>query len=150
MRPLSVVCISGLVLLMASYSPSAVPGCECSDYTVSELVRQPIIFIGEVVDGGITSTGEDPWRAAVDHVRFKVTEHYRGLPRTVQTVDLVLLHWPGMCAPIPYYVGKKYLVVPSKREKLLTDGPCLQGRDVERYSELVSEVRNHFKGNRVR
>lgn len=137
---------SVLVLLAAAYSALPLLACECRLLTICELIQQRTVFVGEVIDGGITSIREDPWYASVYHVRFKVIENYRGLPRGTQTVDLDLLPLGGMCAPIPYHLGKRYLVAPSKRDGLFSDGPCFQGRDVEKFAELVSQVRDYFKG----
>src|SRR5579862_2596392 len=105
--------------------------CECHHLTVCELIQLPTIFIGEVIDGGVASVREDPYYSNADHVRFKVLESFRGLPSGTQTVDVQLTPTLGMCAPIPYYPGRKYLVVPSKRDGKFSDSVCFQGRDVE-------------------
>src|SRR5690242_15669354 len=121
--------------------------CECVRLTACEIIRQPIVFIGEVIEGGIESLTDDPWYSSVDHVRFKVIENFRGLPRKASTVDLQLHLLPGMCSPIRYYPGKRYLVVPGKRDRVLSDGACFGGEDVEKYADEVKQVRDFFTGN---
>ncbi len=120
--------------------------CECVHLSACELIRQPVLFIGEVIDGGVASIRDDPWYSNVDHVRFRVLENLRGLPANSETVDVELMLIPGMCSPIPYYSGRKYLVAPSLREGKFWDGVCFQGRDVERAADEVREVRGYFAG----
>jgi len=114
--------------------------------TVCELIQLPTIFIGEVIDGGVTSVREDPWHSNVNHVRFKVLESFRGLPSGTQTIDVQLTPTFGMCAPIPYYPGRRYLVVPSKQDGKFSDSVCFQGRDVESAADDVRQVREYFAG----
>lgn len=118
--------------------------CSCRSLEVCELQKQPVIFIGEVVDGGISSLKDDPWHSAVKHATFKVVESFRGLPPGTNTVDVKLLLWPGMCSPIPYQFGRKYLVVPWKRDGILGDGVCFSGRDVEEVPDQVRNLREYF------
>src|ERR1017187_6664398 len=132
------------MILVASALP-LLP-CDCRRLTSCEVMQQPTAFVGEVVDGGITSIREDPWNSTVDHVRFKVLESFSGLPSGTQTVDLVLRPLPGMCAPIPYRLGRRYLVAPLEDDGKLYDGPCFQGRDVETSDEEVRQVREYFAG----
>jgi hypothetical protein len=120
--------------------------CECRHLTVCELIQLPTIFVGEVIDGGVTSIRDDPWHSNVDHVRFKVLESFRGLPSGTQTVDVQLTPTFGMCAPIPYYPGRKYLVVPGKLDGKFSDSVCFQGRDVESAADEVRQVREYFAG----
>jgi len=110
------------------------------------MLQLPTIFIGEVIDGGITSIREDPWNSRVNHVRFRVLENFRGLAPNTVTVDVELAPTMGMCAPIPYHSGRRYLVVPDKRDGRLSDGACFQGRDVETAAEDVRQVREYFAG----
>ena len=126
----------------------AIPGfgCSCSSPSVCDLVNRPVVFIGEVVDGGIDSLADDPWNSKVAHARFKVLEAFRGLPPGTSTVDVQLMLWPGMCSPIPYHSGKTYLVVPQKREGVLSDGVCFSGRDVNDAPDTVRYVRDYFAG----
>jgi len=134
--------------LLLTFMAFALPAisCECARQTICDSLRSPTIFIGEVIDGGISSIQEDPWHSNVDHVRFKVLENFRGLPAGTQTVDLQVMALPGMCAPNPYYRGRKYLVIPGKADGKFVDGPCFSGRDVEKASEEVREVRQYFAG----
>lgn len=134
-----------LLLILMTLSLPAI-SCECASFTICDLLRSPTIFIGEVVDGGLSSIREDPWHSNVDHVRFKVLENFRGLPAGTQTVDVELMPTAGMCAPNPYYLGRKYLVMPGKTEGKFNDGPCFQGRDVERAAEDVRQIREYFAG----
>jgi hypothetical protein len=134
--------------LLTSFVLAGLPvlACECRNFSVCELVQLPTVFIGEVVDGGVTSIRDDPWYSNVDHVRFKVLGNFRGLPRGTSVVDVVLSPTAGMCAPIPYYPGRTYLVAPGKREGKFYDQVCFQGRDVERNAEDVQYVRDYFAG----
>ncbi len=120
--------------------------CECRQLKVCELVRLPTIFVGKVIDGGIASIRDDPWYSNVHHVRFQVVENFRGLPAGTQTVDVELAPTLGMCAPIPYYRGRTFLVAPNERNGKFTDGACFQGRDVETAAEDVDQVREYFSG----
>jgi hypothetical protein len=135
-------------VILTSFAVAALPllACDCRRLTVCDLIDLPTIFIGEVIDGGVTSIRDDPWHSIVEHVRFKVTENFRGLPPGTKIVDVHLMPLPGMCAPIPYYPGKRYLVALSKRDGELYDGPCFQGRDVETAADDVREVRAYFAG----
>src|SRR6185437_6797615 len=108
--------------------------------------KEPTIFIGEVIEGGVTSIQDDPWYANVDHVRFRVLENFRGLPAGARTVDVRLMHLFGMCSPIPYYPGKRYLVVPDRRNGKFYDGPCFGGEDVETAADDIRQVRQYFAG----
>ena len=115
--------------------------CECRRLSVCELIQMPTVFIGEVIDGGVTSIRDDPWHSNVNHVRFRVLENFRGLPPKAQTVDVELTPTSGMCAPIPYFPGRRYLVIPRKREGKYTDGVCFQGRDIETAQDEVRQLR---------
>ncbi len=117
-------------LILAGLAAGPALACDCTPMTVCELIQQPTIFIGEVIDGGITSLREDPWRSDFGRVRFKVLESLRGLPRGTRTVDVRLMSPGGMCSPIPYHSGKKYLVVPNEDDGALIDGPCFSARNV--------------------
>ena len=136
MRILMVFALAGLPVL----------GCECRSFTVCDLIGLPTVFIGEVIDGGVASIRDDPWFSNVDHVRFKVSENFRGLPRGASTVDVELSPTMGMCAPIPYYPGRTYLVAPGKREGKFYEGACSHGRDVERNADDVRRIRDFFAG----
>src|ERR1700733_8014103 len=118
--------------------------CDCIRLSVCDLVQQPTVFIGEGIDGGITSIREHPWYSSVNHARFRVLENFRGLPAGTQTVDVALSPTAGMCSPNPYYLGGKYLVVPRKIDGKFFDGGCFQGRDVETAADDVRWVRGYF------
>jgi hypothetical protein len=120
--------------------------CECSMPSVCELIHRPTIFIGEVVAGGISSIREDPWRSNVKHVRFRVLENLRGLPAGTGTVDVELTPTHGLCAPIPYFPGRKYLFTSRFPGRVQTDGICPQGRDLEDAGEDVRVIREFLAG----
>ena len=106
-----------------------------------------MIFIGEVIDGGVRSLADDPWHSNVRRARFRVIEAFRGLSPETKTVDVDLQALDGMCSPIPYYPGKRYLVTPTREnDGRFVDGPCFSGEDVERASEKVSYIRDYFAG----
>jgi hypothetical protein len=78
--------------VLTALAAIAVPvlACECRHLSVCELIQMPTVFIGEVIDGGVTSIRDDPWNSNVKHVRFRVLENFRGLPANAQTVDVEL------------------------------------------------------------
>jgi hypothetical protein len=134
-----------VVLALVFRTPSF--GCSCMEVPVCYTVeRAPVIFIGEVVDGGITSLADDPWFSDVRYARFKVIEAFRGLPRGTATVDVELHLWRGMCAPVPYYRGKRYLVTPAQRDGIYFDGACFSGQDVDKATDRVQYIRDYFSG----
>jgi len=136
------------VPLLTCFLAGALPGlaCSCSHVTICNLIENPTLFVGEVVSGGITSLRQDPWNTTVNHVRLKVLESFRGLPEGAQGVDIELHPLPGMCSPVPYVLGRKYLVAPFTYEGKLVDGACFRGFDLERFPEMVRQVREHFAG----
>lgn len=121
--------------------------CECVRLSACELVNSPVVFVGEVIDGGISSLADDPWYSHADHVRFRVLERFKGIPASTKEVDIELWAIPGMCSPVPYYLGKTYLVVPSSRDGVLSDGSCFSGRDAQKYADDVRYLRDYF-GNK--
>lgn len=76
--------------------------CSCSLFSPCDLIHLPTVFIGEVIDGGITSIQDDPWRSPVNRVRFKVLERFRGVPEDVKTVEIELqtVAWNVFADPI--------------------------------------------------
>lgn len=68
-----------LLALVAAVLPAM--ACDCVQLSACAYVDSPTIFIGEVIDGGVSSIQDDPWYANVTHVRFKVLENFKGLPR---------------------------------------------------------------------
>jgi hypothetical protein len=118
--------------------------CSCSKTTICDLIHAPILFVGEVIDGGITSIRQDPWYFSSGLVRFRIVEYFRGVSKNQETVDINISQIPGMCSPNPYHFGRRYLVAPNKVEGELYDGPCFNGRDVETYAEDVRKVRQAF------
>ena len=134
------------IIILAVLCGCRLIACTCSPLTVCELVKQPVIFIGQVIEGGIESLREDPWHSRATHARFKVLERFRGLPAGAETVDVQLLFIPGMCSPIPYYLGNTYLVTPRWLNGTLTDGGCTSARDVERDGADVHYLREYFAG----
>src|SRR5258708_5614431 len=119
--------------------------CSCRQLTVCELIHRPIVFIGEVIEGGV-DLKDDPWQSSASHVRFRVLEIFRGLPAATRAVDIEVRLWAGMCSPNPYYAGRTYLVVPAEHDGKLFDGFCFTGRDVQRAADEVSQVRDYFAG----
>src|SRR5438105_1381730 len=106
-----------LVLLI----PLRLFACECRILPICErLEYSPVVFIGEVIEGGLASLADDPWRSDVKHAKFKVLEVFRGLAAGTRTVDIHLHSLKGMCAPVPYSRGKRYLVTPRERDGVLS------------------------------
>ncbi len=110
------------------------------------MLELPVLFVGQVVEGGVSSIRVDPWYNNVQHVRFKVIEAFRGLPAGTQTVDVELQGRAGMCSPDMYFPGHTYLVAPSNRAGKLTDVVCSPSRDVSVAPDDVRIVREYFAG----
>lgn len=110
------------------------------------MLRQPTIFIGEVIAGGVQSIREDPWYSNSTHVRFRVVESFRGLPKNTRIVDMDVMPTDGMCSPNPYFPGRTYLVVPGTQNGKFLDGGCFSGRDIRHVAETVSYLRSYFAG----
>jgi len=51
-----------------------------------------------------------------------------------------------MCAPNPYFPGRRYLVAPDQHDGKLSEGVCFTGRDVEFATEEAGKVREYFAG----
>ncbi len=135
-----------LLVILAAAAASAL-GCECASMSVCDRARAQVIFVGEVIDGGISSLRQDPWYSAdVNHVRFKVLERLRGLSASTRTVDLELFAISGMCSSIPYFRGHRYLVATSKSDKR-REGPCFDGRDVDLFPDDLRQMRQYLAGN---
>jgi hypothetical protein len=66
---------------MLMNSPSGF-SCSCGSRTVCELVQSPVIFIGEVVEGGITSIQRDPWNDIIRRVRLNLFVDYPRISRS--------------------------------------------------------------------
>jgi hypothetical protein len=122
--------------------------CSCIELGFDALVQNRVIFIGEVIEGGIQSTREDPWYSESTHVRFRVLERFRGVKADTETLDMQVAPPFGMCSPNPYHLGKRYLVVPGELNGKLFDGICFTGRDVDRAADLVQDVREYFAGSK--
>src|SRR5262249_2462902 len=108
-------CMTLPVRLLVAYLTVALPvvACSCRKMTVCQLIVHPPLFIGELVSGGIPSLRQDPWNTDINYARFTVLESFRGLPAGTKAVNVELSPWPGMCSPVPYVRGHKYLVAPS-------------------------------------
>jgi hypothetical protein len=134
--------------LLVAYLAVAQPvlACSCVRMTVCRLIVHPTLFIGQVVSGGITSLRQDPWNTDINYARFTVLESFRGLPTGTKAVDVELHPLPGMCSPVPYILGHKYLVAPGISQGKLMDGPCFQGFDLDRIPDLVRQLREFFAG----
>jgi hypothetical protein len=111
------------------------------------MVEQPVIFIGKVIEGGVTSLRDDPWYSKATHARFKVLEGFRGLPAGTKTLDVRLHFPPGWCSPNPYQLGRTYLVILQQSAGGLSDGACSPSRDIEGSADKVRFVRDYFAGN---
>jgi|WetSurSiteA1Bulk_404760.scaffolds.fasta_scaffold126676_2 hypothetical protein len=102
------MCDMGIMafLMIMVILPAPVLACSCGETTICDLIQAPTIFIGEVIDGEIAFLRQNPWDLSGHQVRLKVLEHFRWLSKTQQTVDINILHIPGMYAPNPYHLKK--------------------------------------------
>lgn len=132
-------------LLIGLFFSVRVFGCECAPLSMCEVVRQPVVFLGEVVSGGVLPT-EDPWHTRSTSVRFRVVERFRGIAKGVQFVDVETIPPNGMCAPNPYSVGETYVVVPHKDGGTFHAEACSAGGNVKDFPELLRYVREYFAG----
>lgn len=88
-----------LLMVLAAVVPSI--ACDRVPLPIcNALELSPVIFIGEVIDGGITSIRQDPVSADPKHVRFSVLENFRGIPAGTQTVDVQLIPLEGVSGPV--------------------------------------------------
>jgi len=144
----SAILILSFMRTLIAFALATLPvlACDCMQLTVCEILQRPTLFIGQVVEGGLTLR-EDPWFASARTVRFKVLTAFRGLPPRAETVDVQIMPSMGLCGPNPFYEGKTYLVVPWSLEGRLTDGMCSSSRDVQASSDDVRQVREYFAGN---
>ncbi len=134
--------------IAALLATTALPilACECVRLTVCDLLNSPTLFVGEVIDGGISSIHQDPWITDPKFVRFRVIESFRGLAPGTKTVDVKLEPTFGMCAAIPYFAGRRYLVVPGHRDGDYIEGGCFASREVSAMSRELATVREYFAG----
>lgn len=133
--------------LLLAFVAAVLPAmaCDCVQLSACAYVDSPTIFIGEVIDGGVTSIQDDPWYANVTHLRFKVLENFKGLPAGTETVDIASRGSGGMCAPNPFFPGRKYLVVPTVANGKLFVGGCSGSRDIESAEDDIQAIRDYFR-----
>jgi hypothetical protein len=120
--------------------------CSCAQFSACDLIQSPVLFIGQVIDGGASSVRIDPWYNNVQSVRLKVLENFRGLPAGTQTIDVEVGGRAGMCSPDLYFPGHTYLVAPISRDGKLIDGVCSPTRDLSIVPDDVRIVRDFFAG----
>lgn len=121
-------------------------GCQCRSFSVCSVIQRETVFIGEVIEGGVDSLREDPWYAGRRVVRFRILENLRGLPKASPTVDLEILSPGGMCSPVPYRQGRRYLVSPARVAGQLTEQGCYSGVELKWLGPDLEMVREYFSG----
>jgi len=136
------------ILLIALFAAAEANACSCRMPDIFELLQAKTLFIGEVIDGGIVSVRDDPWYADVTSARLSVVKSFRGIPKALKTVDIKLRPSNGMCAPLPYHLGRRYLVAMNTGYSELYDNGCSSSVDVEDTPEDVEVVRQHFSKSR--
>lgn len=136
------------LLLVAALDPALrLQACSCNMPTICErLDRTPVIFLGEVVEGGV-APDEKPWYSKSTSARLKVIEAFRGLPREAREIDVRLTFIPGMCSPNPYLRGKQVLVFAEsiQRNGTMQDGGCTQSASGAQIQEELPMVRSYFR-----
>lgn len=122
--------------------------CSCEQVTVCESAEfAPVIFVGELIEGGFESPNQDKWSGLASTARFKVVERFRGLSRKAKEVKVELFFVKGMCAPAPYVNGRTYLVYAERDlNGELKDGMCTSSRDVEISGDDLQYLRRYFTG----
>lgn len=121
-------------------------GCECTGFSVCSVIQRETVFVGEVIEGGVDSLREDPWHARSRVIRFRILENFRGLAKASPTVDVMVLSPGGMCSPVPYRQGRRYLVSPRRVDGQLTEQGCYSGVELKRLGPDLEVVREYFSG----
>lgn len=121
-------------------------GCQCTKFSICSVIQRETVFVGEVIEGGVDSLREDPWYASRRVVRFRILENFRGLPKSSPTVDVEILSPGGMCSPVPYYQGRRYLVSPPRIDGQLIEQGCYSGVELKRLGTDLDVVREYFSG----
>lgn len=137
-----------LLLVILLYTSGQLDACSCRLLTICErLDHMPVIFLGEVVEGGVAPE-EDPWYSPARSARVRVVEAFRGVPKNTRELEVSLLFMPGMCSPNPYIRGEKVLVFThfDQDHRALADGGCTQSRPSKWIGEDLDTVRKHFRG----
>ncbi len=121
--------------------------CSCDPGTICDRIeRHPVIFLGEVVEGGL-QPGEDPWKGVAGTVRLRLRELYRGLPADTKEVSIQLMFSQGMCSGSPYRNGEQILVFTRRSAKgELSDGMCTASGSAKDYPEDLAYTRRYFAG----
>ena len=139
--------------IWATLLSTALPvvACSCLEVSACQLIGDAsVLFVGEVIGGGVESIREDPWYSRATHFRFRVIERFRGLPAAVETFEINVMPPFGMCSPNPYFPGRRYLVAPARHDNgEFWDGPCFTGRDVERAANELRRIRAHLSGKKL-
>ncbi len=123
--------------------------CSCSYETICSRVEQArVIFLGEVIDGGLEPR-QDAWHGTANFAKLRVVERFRGVALDTAEVVVKLGFIPGMCAPMPYRKGEQTLVFlyPKNASDELFDGGCTQSRFAKDVPEQVDYARRYFKGD---
>ena len=121
-------------------------GCECTNTSVCEVLERATVFTGEVIEGGVDSLREDPWHAKHRVVRFRILESFRGIPKGASTVDVEIAPPGGMCAPVPYFQGRRYLMSPPRIDGQLIEFACYSGVELKSLGADLDVVREYFSG----
>jgi hypothetical protein len=112
----------------------------------TKVEKVPVIFLGEVTDGGLEE-GQDAWSGAAKYADLRVVEAFRGVPLETKHVVIQLAFLPGMCSPMPYRKGHLTLVFVGRDDHgTLHDGGCTESRLADLASEDLAYVRSYFKG----
>ncbi|MEZ5403138.1 MAG: carboxypeptidase-like regulatory domain-containing protein [Bryobacteraceae bacterium] len=134
-------------LVALSLAPAAL-ACTCVSLTVCDLIQRDVLFIGEVIEGGVEPQ-EDPWHAQSHAVTFRVVQAFRGIKPGAKTVQMDAVFLGGMCMPNPYHRGGSYLVAPVRRQGGFADGMCTASRSIHSDPGLIAAIRDHFAGRPV-
>lgn len=138
-----------ILLLVALVAVRSASACSCTQTTICQrLDQQPVIFLGEVVSGGV-DPGTDPWQSRASSARLKVIEAFRGIPTGAEEVEVELTFMPGWCSPSPYLRGERILVMARRRNGKITDGGCTQSYPERNpsMSEALAITRKFSRGN---
>src|SRR5258708_23791714 len=76
--------------------------CSCSYETICSRVEQArVIFLGEVIDGGLEPP-QDAWHGTANFPKLRVVERFRGVALDTAELVVKLGFIPGMCSPFTY------------------------------------------------
>jgi len=129
----SLAALAGLTIL----APVIGEACECIPDTCWTLREYPTIFVGTVLEIQPGSIGEV--------ALFRVDEHLRGIDKTLTKA---VVEWLPGFAPMPFEVGKGYLVFPMGSGASMLDGLCCTTTQLVEQAEFELDYLRRLRDER--